>query len=162
MFNGKGDQEVGLEPGNIVIVLDEQEHDKFTRRGNNLHMLMKMNLTEALCGCRKPIKTLDGRIIAFHLLPGLFYCIKRLSNIILHLGEVIKHEDKKVILGEGMPMYRHPDERGDLIIHFNVEFPEKIPQQNLKQLHALLPGKNEAMVPGKTPSAQYELKIVAM
>lgn len=69
-FNGKGDQEVGLEPGNIVIVLDEIEHETFTRRGNNLHMVMKLNLTEALCGCRKPIKTLDGRIIVFQLLPG--------------------------------------------------------------------------------------------
>jgi DnaJ-class molecular chaperone len=59
-----------LEPGNIVIVLDEQEHETFTRRGNNLHIIQKLNLTEALCGCRKPIKTLDGRIIVFHLLPG--------------------------------------------------------------------------------------------
>jgi DnaJ-class molecular chaperone len=70
VFRGKGDQEVGLEPGNIVIVLDEQEHETFTRAGDNLHMMMDLNLTEALCGCQKPIKTLDGRIIVFHLLPG--------------------------------------------------------------------------------------------
>jgi DnaJ-class molecular chaperone len=143
IFNGKGDQEVGLEPGNIVIVLDELEHESFTRRGNNLHKLMKLNLTEALCGCRKPIKTLDGRVIVFQLLPG----------------EVIKHEEKRVINGEGMPMHRHPDERGDLVIHFNVDFPSKIPAQNLKQLHALLPGKPEITIPDDVVQ-EYELELV--
>jgi DnaJ-class molecular chaperone len=72
VFNGKGNQEPGLEPGDIVIVLDEQDHDVFTRRGNNLFMLMKLNITESLCGCKKSIKTLDGRTIVFQLLPGLF------------------------------------------------------------------------------------------
>jgi len=141
-FHGKGDQEVGLEPGDIVIVLDEQEHETFTRRGNNLHILQKLNLTEALCGCHKPIKTLDGRTIVFHLLPG----------------EVIKHEDKRVIPGEGMPMLRHPDEKGDLILHFTVEFPDRIPAQNLKQLHALLPGKPEIIIPDD--ATEYNLELV--
>ncbi|KAI6241315.1 hypothetical protein M3Y99_00357400 [Aphelenchoides fujianensis] len=130
VFHGKGDQEVGLEPGNIVIVLDEQEHEVFMRRGTDLHMEMTLNITEALCGCHKPLKTLDGRVIVFSLLPG----------------EVIKHEDKRVIHGEGMPTYRHPELKGDLVIHFKVEFPAETPKRNLKQLHALLPGKNEIIV----------------
>lgn len=29
VFNGEGDQEPGLEPGDIVIVLDEKPHDKY-------------------------------------------------------------------------------------------------------------------------------------
>ena len=29
MFSGEGDQEPGLEPGDIVIVLDEKEHQIF-------------------------------------------------------------------------------------------------------------------------------------
>lgn len=28
-FGGEGDQEPGLEPGDIIIVLDEKEHDVF-------------------------------------------------------------------------------------------------------------------------------------
>ncbi|KAI6207806.1 hypothetical protein M3Y96_00047800 [Aphelenchoides besseyi] len=131
VFHGKGDEEVGLEPGNIVLVLDEQEHEVFTRRNNDLHMEMSLNITEALCGCRKPLKTLDGRIIVFSLLPG----------------EVIKHEDKRVIQGEGMPTHRHPELKGDLVIHFKVDFPSEIPKKNLKQLHALLPGKTEIIEP---------------
>lgn len=65
-----------LQPGNIIIVLDEQEHEIFVRRGNNLHMEMTLNLTEALCGCTKPIQTLDKRTIVFHMLPGQFKVYK--------------------------------------------------------------------------------------
>ena len=32
-FSGEGDQEPGLEPGDIIIVLDEKEHPSFKRSG---------------------------------------------------------------------------------------------------------------------------------
>ena len=31
-FHGEGDQEPGLEPGDIIIVLDQKDHTVFTRR----------------------------------------------------------------------------------------------------------------------------------
>lgn len=55
-------------------------------------------------------------------------------------------------------MFKHPDERGDLVLHFHVEFPAKIPTQNLKQLHALLPGKPEIIIPDD--AQEYELELV--
>lgn len=55
---------------------------------------------------------------------------------------MIKHETSKVIHGEGMPRHKHPDEKGNLIVNFIVEFPDQIAQKNLKQLQALLPGKS--------------------
>jgi DnaJ family protein A protein 1 len=130
-FFGKGDQEVGLEPGNIIIVLDELEHPTYTRRGDNLVINLSMNLTEALCGCAKTIETLDKRSLVFHLLPG----------------EVIKHNDCRVIHGEGMPHFKHPDERGDLIINFKVDFPDTIPVKSLGKLGKLLPGRSEPLIP---------------
>jgi DnaJ-class molecular chaperone len=78
--------------------------------------------------------------------------------ILCFSGEVIKHEDKRVIIGEGMPMRNHVEERGDLVIHFNVDFPKKIPPQNLKQLHALLPGKPEITI--ADDATEYELEHV--
>uniref|UniRef100_A0A914GV18 Uncharacterized protein n=1 Tax=Globodera rostochiensis TaxID=31243 RepID=A0A914GV18_GLORO len=124
MFYGKGDQQPGLEPGNVIIVLDEEEHSVFTRKGTNLVINMNLTLTEALCGCTKHVETLDKRILSFTQLPG----------------EVIKHRDFYVIQGEGMPTHRHPDQKGDLIIQFSVDFPDKLPlhSKTNEQLRALL------------------------
>lgn len=71
VFHGKGDQEPGLEPGNIIIVIDELDHPVFTRKGSNLYLTLQVNLTEALCGCTKTIDTLDKRTLVTHMLPGI-------------------------------------------------------------------------------------------
>merc|ERR1719339_631072 len=55
---GEGDQEPGLEPGDIIIVLDEKAHALFKRNGQDLIMKMDISLTEALTGLKKAVKTL--------------------------------------------------------------------------------------------------------
>jgi len=130
-FYGKGDQEPGMEPGDLIIVIDEIEHPIFTRRGDHLFMTMQLELVEALCGTTKVVETLDKRQLVFQILPG----------------EVIKHNEKRVVHSEGMPHHRNPDERGDLVINFKVNFPDRIPQKSIKQLTELLPGKSTPMVP---------------
>ena len=37
-FSGEGDQEPGLEPGDIIIVLDEKAHALFKRNGQVDHV----------------------------------------------------------------------------------------------------------------------------
>ena len=70
-FSGEGDQEPGLETGDIIIVLDEKEHNVFQRNGNDLVMEMDLQLVEALCGFQKGIDTLDGRTLVVTSLPGM-------------------------------------------------------------------------------------------
>lgn len=130
VFHGEGDQEPGLEPGDIIIVLDQREHTRFTRQGPELVMTMELRLVESLCGFQKPVQTLDNRTLLINSNPG----------------ELIKPGDKKCVLGEGMPTHRRPFEKGRLIIHFSVVFPQAnfLPQGRLKELEAYLPGKLEA------------------
>lgn len=71
-FSGEGDQEPGLETGDIVVVLDEKEHKVFKRHGHDLSMKLKITLTEALCGFQRGIRTLDDRTIVVTSLPGRF------------------------------------------------------------------------------------------
>ena len=71
-FSGEGDQEPGLEPGDIVIVLDEKEHDRFKRRGTDLLYNLEIELVDALCGFQKTIETLDKRTLVLTVLPGVF------------------------------------------------------------------------------------------
>lgn len=63
LFHGEGDQEPELEPGDVITVLDQKDHSVFQRRGHDLITKMKIQLSEALCGFKKTIKTLDDRIL---------------------------------------------------------------------------------------------------
>jgi len=130
-FYGKGDQEAGMEPGDLIIVIDEIEHPVFKRKGDHLLVAIELKLVEALCGTTKVIETLDKRQLVFQIPPG----------------EVIKSDDIRVVYGEGMPIHRRPEERGNLVITFKVNFPDRIPQKNIKQLAELLPGKTNITVP---------------
>ncbi|ESO83027.1 hypothetical protein LOTGIDRAFT_222951 [Lottia gigantea] len=132
-FSGEGDQEPGLEPGDIIIVLDEKPHQVFQRHGHDLKLKMDIDLVEALCGFHRTIDTLDERILIISALPG----------------EVTKSGDIKCVLNEGMPIYRNPLEKGRLIVTFNVKFPPNnfLAQEKLKQLEKLLPARDEVIIP---------------
>ncbi|XP_060598206.1 dnaJ homolog subfamily A member 1-like [Ruditapes philippinarum] len=132
-FAGEGDQEPGLEPGDIIIVLDEKEHNTFRRNGLDLIMEMDLLLVEALCGFQKTIETLDKRTLVITNLPG----------------EVVKPNDIKCVLNEGMPLHRDPFTRGRLIIKFNVIFPEagSIQHKKLAELESCLPKRQEVIIP---------------
>ena len=69
-FSGEGDQEPGLEAGDVVIVLDEKAHETFRRHGRDLLMRMELELVEALCGFQKVVQTLDGRTLVIQTVPG--------------------------------------------------------------------------------------------
>jgi len=132
-FSGEGDQEPGLQPGDIIVVLDEKEHGTFKRDKTDLHVKMQITLTEALCGFHKVIKTLDNRQLVITALPG----------------EVIKPGDIKCILNEGMPVYRNPLEKGRLVLHFDVKFPDKneLRPENLARLEKVLPPRTPVQLP---------------
>lgn len=116
-----------------MIVLDEKEHETFRRVGHDLLMKLEISLAEALCGFQRGITTLDGRTLVITSLPG----------------EVVKHDDMRSILNEGMPHYKSPFEKGRLIITFQVAFPTDnwIPSQKLLQLETLLPPRQEQIIP---------------
>ena len=127
-FLGEGDQELGLEPGDIIIVLDQKDHAVFTG-GEDLFMCMEIQLVEVLCGFQKPISTLDNRTIV----------------ITSHPGQIVKHGNIKCVLNEGMPIYCRPYEKGHLIIEFKVNFPENgfLSPDKLSLLEKLLPERKE-------------------
>ncbi|XP_069100401.1 dnaJ homolog subfamily A member 4-like [Pleurodeles waltl] len=131
-FHGEGDQEPGLEAGDVIIVLDQQDHHFFRRQDDNLIMKMDIELVEALCGFKKTIQTMDNRTLV----------------ITSRQGEVITHGSLKSVFNEGMPIYRDPFQRGTLIIQFMVRFPEKfwLPLGKIPLLESLLPPRQEMMM----------------
>lgn len=128
-FSGEADQAPGTEPGDIVLVLQEKEHEEFRRDGNDLHMTQRIGLVEALCGFQMTVTHLDGRQLLVKYPPG----------------KVIEPGCIRMVKGEGMPQYRNPFEKGDLFIKFDVQFPDNnwISPEKLTELEDLLPARAE-------------------
>lgn len=131
-FSGEGDQAPDIEPGDIVIVLDEKEHDVFRRQGSDLYMTMGIELADALCGFTRNIKTLDNRTLVIKCNPG----------------EVIRPKELKCVLDEGMPIYGDPLEKGRLVIDFQIKFPKDgwIQPKDLPSLELLLPAREKHVI----------------
>lgn len=123
-FKGEGDQHPQIQvPGDVVVVLQEEKHEVFTRDGSDLHIAKKLTLAEALCGFQFVIKHLDGRGLVVRSEPGM----------------IIAPDKKKCIPNEGMPVFQKPGEFGDLIITFEVDFPERVEASAVDLLRGALP-----------------------
>jgi DnaJ family protein A protein 2 len=56
--------------GDIVFVLQQKEHPKFKRKGDDLFVERTLTLTEALCGFHFALSHLDGRQLLIKTIPG--------------------------------------------------------------------------------------------
>jgi DnaJ family protein A protein 2 len=131
-FTREGDQHPDIKiPGDVVIVLQEKKHDVFDRNGQDLTIQKTISLKEALCGFAFPIQHLDGRILLAKSSPG----------------ELIKPQQIKCIPNEGMPKHRSPFDKGNLLIKFEVEMPESLPEEAMQILARLLPGPTRTEIP---------------
>ncbi|XP_049299198.1 dnaJ homolog subfamily A member 1-like [Anopheles funestus] len=131
VLQGEGDQEPDHRPGDIVLVLEEKPHAVFKRNGQDLLAHVELQLSEALCGFRKVIKTLDGRDIVIQTYPG----------------EVVKNFSTKCVMGEGMPSLNVPTEKGRLIIQFVVTFPDSLPPEIVPEIRKCLPNLPPEPIP---------------
>jgi DnaJ family protein A protein 2 len=122
---GEADEMPGMEAGDIIFILNQEEHKQFQRKGADLIMEKEISLREALCGCKFSVKHLDDRTIIVHSKDG----------------EVIKPNSIKQIAGEGMPRHRRPFEKGRLFVVFRVVFPDTLSAEKVKQIKKFLPGE---------------------
>lgn len=125
VVSGEADETPGVEPGDVIFILNQSEHATFQRKGADLIMEKEISLRDALCGFSMAVKHLDERTLI----------IKSKE------GEVIKPNTIKQIAGEGMPRYKRPFEKGRLFILFRVKFPDSLDLsgEKGKQLRKCLP-----------------------
>jgi len=109
-FPGKANQEPGVKPGDIVIILQEKPDTScpFHRKGDDLILQHNLTLSEALTGFRFEVTQLDGRILIIESEPG----------------DIVKPGDIRVIEGEGFPKLKNPYLKGNLYIKFKLVFPD--------------------------------------
>jgi len=142
VFSGESDEAPGTEPGDIIFVLVEKKHDLFKRNGNDLYMEASIPLIEALAGFAFTVKHLDDRTLL----------VKSEKGDIITPGEV------RMLEGEGMPKHKSPFEKGNLYIHFNLEFPKPgaLKEPQLKELEKLLPSRRPA------PKQTEDMEVVSL
>lgn len=69
-FSGEADQAPGIEPGDVVIVVEEKPHDVFKRKGDDLYAEIEIDLLTALAGGSFTIPHLDERALLVKIAPG--------------------------------------------------------------------------------------------
>jgi DnaJ-class molecular chaperone len=82
--------------------------------------------SQALCGCSVEIPALS---------PGGVKSTLNLSSKILKPNSIEK------IQGRGLPYPKEPSKRGDLLINFDIQFPDKLTQAQKDIIFDLLPNK---------------------
>ena len=107
----------------IVFVNCKNEEGIFRREGNNLIMKKSISLLEALTKTVFYIKHLDDRVI-------------RITH-----NEIIKPNQKMLVKDEGMPNINNSNIRdnGDMIIYFDIVFPDTLEEDRSKYLVKILP-----------------------
>jgi len=131
VMTGEADENPGMESGDVVFVLAQQEHEVFQRKGGDLVLEKSISLKDALCGCKFAIHHLDQRDIIIKTEPG----------------QVIKPNSIKMLAGEGMPLWKNPYTKGRLFILFRVEFPDKLDAAACQLLAKALPEDNVVKLP---------------
>lgn len=117
-FPNESDEYPGYIAGDIIFIIRTKEHPKFTRDPNdNLLCTKKIKLSEALCGCKFSIKTLDNRIIY------------------VKYDDVITPGQTLILRNEGFT------KKTNMYIQFEIEFPTKSQLKNIDKLNEILPIK---------------------
>lgn len=117
-FHGEADEYPGVEAGDVVIIVQEQPHKVFKRKGADLLIEKEITLLQALTGVDFVITHLDGTKLRIQNTPG----------------EVIKPDDIKTVEEKGLPFHRSSFKTGNLYVVFKVAFPKTLPKAALTNI----------------------------
>uniref|UniRef100_A0A0E9WDK1 Chaperone DnaJ C-terminal domain-containing protein n=1 Tax=Anguilla anguilla TaxID=7936 RepID=A0A0E9WDK1_ANGAN len=120
-FPREGDESPNNIPADIVFVIKDKPHANFRREGSNIVYPVRISLRQSLCGCSVTASTIDGKT----------------CNV--KITDVIKPGTRRIIAGQGLPFPKNPDQRGDLAVEFDVNFPDSLPSNAKEVLKRHLP-----------------------
>ena len=136
-LQGKGNAAVhGGIPGDILVVIHEEEDPNLIRDNNNLIYELMLDLPTAVLGGSVEIPTLNGKV-KINIEKGT------------QPGKILR------LKGKGLPDMHYGT--GDLLVHLGVYIPEKLSKDEEKLFEKLRDSKN--IVPNKSISRMFFDKL---
>lgn len=121
-FPREGDQSRSRIPADVVFVIRDKPHSLFRREGCDLRYVVDVSLKEALCGCSVNVPTITKEVLTINFVQ-----------------EVVTPKTLKRFKGHGLPLPKEPSGRGDLLVSFNVRFPEYVAESAKDIIRDVLP-----------------------
>lgn len=121
--SGKGNAGMNGGPaGDLLVNLEEKQHDAFTRDGNNILYELQVNYADLVLGTTVEVPTLSGKV-KITLPPGT------------PVGKVFR------LRGKGLPSIQSY-EQGDQLVHVNAFIPTEVNAEERKVLEKMQKSKN--------------------
>jgi len=121
--SGKGNAgRNGGPAGDLMVLVEEEEHDHFKRDGNNILFDLEISFSDAALGAQIDVPTLEGKA-RIKLDPGT------------QPGKLLR------LKGKGLPSVNSYG-RGDLIIYVNVFVPAKLSREEKEMIEKLKESPN--------------------
>ena len=112
--------------GDIHIKLNEVEHNNFKRINNNLYTKINISLGKALCGCIYKLNYLNN------------------EKLYINIDKIINPHYIMKIKDYGMPIINDNNILyGDLLIHFNIIFPDKLSKEIKTKIRSIFNIEND-------------------
>lgn len=136
--SGKGNEAMGKNsvPGDLLVLIEEQEHETLKREGENLHYDLYISFPEAVLGASKEIETVTGKV-RFKLDEGV------------QSGKILR------LKGKGVPSLNGYG-TGDLIIHVNVWTPKNLTEKQKEFFREMRDNENFTPKVEKTDKSFFE------
>uniref|UniRef100_UPI004049C30D molecular chaperone DnaJ n=1 Tax=Flavobacterium sp. TaxID=239 RepID=UPI004049C30D len=123
-------------PGDLIVVIEELEHESLKREGENLHLDLYISMPEAALGSSKDIETVTGKV-RIKLDEGI------------QSGKILR------LKGKGLPSLNSYG-NGDLLIHVNVWTPKYLNKEQRVFFESMLADENFAPKPEKSDKSFFE------
>ena len=135
--SGKGNEAFGNGiAGDLIVLIEELEHDKFIRDGGHLHFDLYISLSEAVLGCSKEVQLVEGKVR-----------IKLESGI--QSGKTLR------LRGKGLPVLNSYS-NGDLLVHINVWTPQVLNREQKQFFQKMESDENFEPRPEKSDKSFFE------
>ena len=108
VFEEEGNEIINGENGDVILVVNQIEHETLSRKGDDLIYTKFINLVDALTYQNFSFEHISGEMIT------------------INDNKLLKHDSYHLFEGLGMPIKEEEDKFGNLIVKYNIIYPPSL------------------------------------